>query len=248
MTASRRLVLAVSAVLVAAPAFAQNCPCPPAPTPGWHGSAGAGVALTSGNSDTQTYNLSLSLVYDPQKQYLVKIDGLYLKAKAQGEDTADKAGLGVRGERKLDGGFLFADARYERDRFKLLDYLISPNVGFGYKFVNQPRLVVSADAGVGLAFEKLETTGTSTSGALRAGQSLTWKISDNSTLIELTRALWKMNDFADAFYHFEAGLASSINQRLELKLGALVDVKNKPASPILEKTDKILLASIVFKF
>lgn len=76
---------------------------------------------------------------------------------------------------------------------------------------------------------------------------MTWQVSDTTRLMQSARALWKTSDLADAFYHLETGIASSINQRLELKLGLLVDVKNRPASPTLEKTDTALLASLVFK-
>jgi putative salt-induced outer membrane protein YdiY len=96
-----RRLLVLGASLAAAGAAAQDCPCPPTPTPGWHGSAGAGLAVTSGNSDTQSYNLNLLLVYDPQRRNLVKIDGLYLKSRAEGEDTAEKSAFGVRDEFKF---------------------------------------------------------------------------------------------------------------------------------------------------
>jgi putative salt-induced outer membrane protein len=248
MTAGMRLVLAASLALAsAASVCAQTCPCPPTLTPGWHGSAGAGLALTSGNSDTQSYNVSLALAWDPQKHDVVKVDGLYLKSRVDGEDTAEKAGLGVRGERKLGRAFLFAEGRLERDRFKDLQYLLSPTAGVGYRLVDRKDVVLSVDAGAGFAFEKLEAQDGTSSGALRAGQSLTWHLSDTARVTQLSRALWKTDDLDDAFYHLEAGIATSVNQRLELKLGVLVDVKNKPAVPGLEKTDRALLASLVFK-
>jgi putative salt-induced outer membrane protein len=247
MTTVPRLVLA-SILATAVHARAQNtCPCPPTQTPGWHGSAGAGLAMTSGNSDTQSYNLSLALTYDPQKDHVVKVDGLYLKSRADGVDTASKSAAGARGERKLGRAFLFAEGRYERDRFKELSYLLSPTAGAGYKIADGPRVALSVDAGAGFAFEKLTGRESTSSGAIRAGQSFTWHLSGNARLTESSRALWKTSDWDDAFYHLEAGLASSIHQRLELKLGVLVDVKNKPASPGLEKADKALLASLVFK-
>jgi putative salt-induced outer membrane protein YdiY len=229
-------------------AAAQTCPCPPKPTPGWHGNAGAGLALTSGNSDTQTYNLNALVVYDPQRRNVVKIDGLYLRSKAQGEDTADKAAFGVRDEYGLGRAFLFGEVRYQRDRFKLLDSLIAPTVGAGYKLIDDKRVALGVDAGLGLAIESLEGRERTTDGALHAGEGLSWAISDNSKLIQAATALWKIDDFADAFYHLEAGLASSINSRLELKVAGLVDVKNKPAAATIQKTDKALLASLVFKF
>jgi putative salt-induced outer membrane protein YdiY len=243
-----RLLAVHTFVLAAAPAVAQTCPCPPAPTPGWHGSAGLGLAITSGNSDTQNYSLDFLVTYDPQKRNLIKIDGLYLRAKSEGSDTANKAALGVRDEYSLGRGFLFGEGRYQRDRFKQLDYLITPIVGAGLKLVDRPRVKAAVDAGVGLAFEKLEARDVTTDGALRAGESIAWKISETASLTHLGSAIWKMDDFSDAFYHLDTALAASVSQRLELRLAGVIDVKNKPADPALDKTDKAVLASIAFKF
>ena len=248
----RRLRLLASTSLIALGASfvaAQDCPCPPKPTPGWHGNAGVGLALTSGNTDTQTYNLSALAVYDPLRRNVVKLDGLFLKSKAQGENTANKAAFGARDEYKLGGRtFLFGEVRYQRDEFKRLDSLITPMVGAGYKLVDGPKVSLGVDAGLGLAFESLEGQEGTTDGALHAGQAFAWQISTNSKLTQAATALWKINDFADAFYHLEAGIASSINSRLELKVAGLVDVKNKPADATIQKTDTALLASVVFKF
>ena len=243
-----RILAVHTFVLAAAPATPQTCPCPPAPTPGWHGGAGLGLALTSGNSDTRNLSLDFLVTYDPQKRNVVKIDGLYLRSKAEGSDTANKAALGLRDEYSFGRAFLFGEGRYQRDRFKLLDYLITPAVGAGYKLVDGPRVKAAVDAGLGLAFEKLEAQDATTDGAVRAGESFSWKISETATFTHLGNAIWKMDDFADAFYHLDAVLAASVSQRLELRLSGVIDVKNKPADPSLEKTDTSLLASIAFKF
>jgi putative salt-induced outer membrane protein len=250
MPSSLRLVAStILTGLAASFAAAQDCPCPPKPTPGWHGNAGVGLALTRGNTDTQTFNLSALAIYDPLRRNVIKFDGLFLKSKAEGVNTANKAAFGARDEYKFGSrAFFFGEVRYQRDEFKKLDSLIAPTVGAGYRLVDGKKVTLGVDAGIGLAFETLEGQEGTTDGALRAGQAFTWQISTNSKLTQAATALWKIDDFADAFYHLEAGLASSINSRLELKVAGLVDVKNKPADFTIEKTDTALLASIVFKF
>ncbi len=244
----RRLIPAAALSLAATAASAQTCPCPPAPTPGWHGSAGAGVALTAGNSETQTWNVNLLFVYDPLERNVVKIDGLYLKASAGDVDTADKSSLGVRDEYRLGRAFLYGDARYQRDRFKELSFLVTPTVGAGYKLVDEENAVLAVDAGLGVAIEKLEDRDATTSGALRAGESFAWRVSDTATVNQLANAVWKLDDFGDAFYHLEAGIVAAVSSRLDLKVAGILDVKNRPASPLLEKADEALLVSLVFKF
>jgi putative salt-induced outer membrane protein len=243
-----RILAVQTFVLAASPAAPQTCPCPPAPTPGWHGGAGLGLAITSGNSDTQNFSLDFLVTYDPQKRNVIKIDCLYLRAKSEGSDTVNKAALGMRDEYSLGRAFLFGEGRYQRDRFKQLDYLITPIVGAGLKLVDGARVKAAVDAGLGLAFEKLDERDGTTDGAVRAGESVTWKISDTATFSHLGSAIWKMDDFGDAFYHLDTGLAASINQRLELRLSGVIDVKSKPADPALDKMDKAVLASVAFKF
>jgi putative salt-induced outer membrane protein YdiY len=143
---------------------------------------------------------------------------------------------------------LFGELRHQRDRFKQLESLATPAVGAGVKLVDRERLNLGLDAGVGLAFEKLEGRPGTTDGALRAGQALTWKSSATSTLTQAASAIWKMDDLGDAFYHLELGLASAVSSRLDLKLAALLDAKSRPATPELEKTDEAFVASLVFRF
>jgi putative salt-induced outer membrane protein YdiY len=242
---------AIPLVLAAALANAQP-PAPaasPTPTPGWHGNLGAGLAATHGNRDTQSYSLSALVSYDPLRRDVLRFDALYLNAETDGSINVDKSALGARGERRFgDRAFVFAESRYQRDRFKALSYLISPALGAGLKLVTTDRLALSADTGVGLAFEKLHDRDATTSGALRSGETLAIKLSPSATFNQMAAALWKMSDFGDAFYHLEAGLTLSIVRRAELKLQALTDWKTRPARPGLEKRDDALMTAVVFKF
>jgi len=241
--------IALGAGLCAAPATAQDtCPCPPEPKPGWRGGLGAGLSLTSGNTDTRTHNLSLDATYDPKTVHVFRIDGFYLLSATDGVESADRAAAGLRYERKLDGrAFAFGETRFQRDRFKQLASLVTPSVGAGYKLVDRETLTVSADAGAGFAFEKLEDQDATTSGALRAGQTLAWKVSPSATVIQVAAAVWKTDELADAFYHLEVALTTSVARRLELKVSAISDIKNRPATPALQKRDDAFLAALVFK-
>ena len=60
--------------------------------------------------------------------------------------------------------------------------------------------------------------------------------------------LWKADDWDDAFYHFDAGIATTIASRAELKLSYLYDYKNKPSLTTVEKSDSALFAALLYKF
>jgi putative salt-induced outer membrane protein YdiY len=244
---------AVVVLPAGAAAHAQKklCPCPPPspPPPAWTGSLGGGLSLTGGNSDTSSYNLDFALTYDPKKKGLLKLDGSYLRTASHGEPTVDRTGLGARYEYTVAGGgrlFAFAEVRYQRDLFKDVDHLISPTAGAGYRLADRDDLKLSVDGGVGLAFEKLTGLDATTSGAVDVGESLSWKLSGNASLVNAARGLWKTDDFGDAYYHFDVGVLTSLAGHFDLKLTFADDYKTKPPADK-KKNDTTFLATIVFK-
>lgn len=235
--------------LGARPASAQGtCPCPPTPGPGWGGSAGAGLALNGGNSDTRSFNLSADLFYDPQKRNVFKLSGLYLSSDSNGARTVEKSALGLRDEIKLGTRwFAFAEVGYQRDRFRNLDRLLAPGAGIGYDLVKTDRVTLTTEAGLALAIEKLTDQPGTEKGALRAGQRLSWKVSPAVTMGQAFGALWKFQDFADAYYRLEGNVTAAVARRLQLRVAYIADLKNKPANQALKKRDNTFLTTLVFK-
>jgi putative salt-induced outer membrane protein YdiY len=224
-------------------------PEPEAPPPIWTGSLGAGLSLTSGNTDTSSYNLTFEAMRDPKKLWVFKTAGLYLRSEQDGEDTADKTVFHVREERLLSERlFAFGDIGYLRDRFKDIDYLVSPQVGVGWKAILPEPISLVFDAGVGAAFEKNPGRDSTSDAAFNVGEEFVWNFSERASLTQRVRGLWKFDDTEDAFYHGEIAVAASLTELLELKIAYLVDYDNLPSSPDLDKTDTALLAALVMKF
>ncbi len=219
------------------------------PKPGWHGSFGAGLSMSSGNSDATNYNVGFDLKYDPKTKNVLKFGGLYLRSDADGETTSDKLTAFARDEYSFtDRFFVYGEVAYLSDAIAQVDYIVSPNVGAGYKFVKTDAVTLEASAGFGGAFEKFEGQDATSSGAYRAGESFSWKISPTVAFTQKASGLWKSNDTGDAYYHFDVGFTTSISKILELKLAYLLDHKTRPAVPTLEKTDTAFIAAIVAKF
>lgn len=230
--------------LVACSLYAQDQPAKP-----WNSSFGAGLAITSGNSDTQNINLSFNTAYDPKTGRLFKADALYLLGEANEEKQVDKTTATGRYERALsDRAFWFGEVSYLRDPFKSITYLIAPIAGAGYHLIATDARKLSLDAGVGAALERNPQFGSDTSGAVKAGQSFDWTISEASKLTQRLNGLWKADDFDDALYHFDAGIATTMARRAELKVSYLYDYKNKPPLPGIEKGDSALFAALLLKF
>src|SRR5688572_4593535 len=205
-----RMLMIALAALTAWSLAAQQ---PPA-TKHWTTSAGAGLAITSGNSDTQSLNLSFATAYDPKTGRLFKADALYLRGSANGETQVDKATALGRYERTLSERlFWFGEISYLRDPFKAIDSLISPIAGVGYQVIKTESRIPAADGGVGASVAISPSRGSETSGAIKAGESFEWKHSPTSKITQRLNGLWKTHDFADALYHFDAGIATTTTSR-----------------------------------
>jgi putative salt-induced outer membrane protein YdiY len=244
------LAACLAGLLASVGAAAQDCPpCPPPPGPGWDVSFGGGLSLTGGNSDANSYNLNLNAAWVPEdKKRAFRAEALYLRADKDGEATVDRTTLLARYERTASGRlFLFVESGYQRDRFKQLDYLIAPLAGLGLSLVSTDKVTLSLDTALGAALEKLEGRDATSNLALKAGQRFEWKASPSATLFEKTAALWKTNDFGDAYYRFEAGLTATLGKRLDLKLSFADDYKTRPPDPTLEKNDTSFVVSLLFK-
>lgn len=219
------------------------------PKPGWHGSFGAGLSMNSGNSDAKSYNVGFDLKYDPKTRNVLKFGGLYLRSDANGETTGDKVTAVGRDEYSFsDRFFVYGEVGYLRDAIAEVDYLVSPTVGAGYKFIKTDTVALEASAGFGGAFEQYAGQDATSSGAYRVGENFGWKISPSVAFTQKASGLWKSNDTGDAYYHFEAGFTTSLAKILELKIAYLLDHKTRPAVATLEKTDTAFIAAVVAKF
>lgn len=231
--------------LFAVPLVAQDAP----PPKSWTSSAGAGLALTSGNSDTQNINIAFNTLWDPKTSRTFKVDALYLLGRNNGEKQVDKASAGARYEQLFGPrAFWFGEVQYLRDPFKEISYLVSPLAGAGIHVIDTGVRKLTFDAAAGAVMESNAGFGRDTSGALKAGQSFDWTLSPTSKLTQRLTGLWKVDDFGDALYHFDAGLATTVATRLELKVSYLYDYKNHPPSPDVEKGDSALFAALLVKF
>lgn len=234
-------------LLLALPLLAQEPPA--APVDPWSSSVGAGLAITSGNSDTTNINVSASTTWDPKTARLFKAEALYLLGETDGEKQVDKSTALARYEHLFqERAFWFGEVQYLRDPFKAINYLVSPLAGAGYHVIRTDTRKLTLDGAVGGVVEDNDLLGRDTSGALKAGESFEWSISPVSKVTQKLTGLWKADDFDDALYHFDAGLATTVASRLELKLSYVYDYRNVTPSPEIEKGDSALFAALLVKF
>jgi putative salt-induced outer membrane protein YdiY len=212
------------------------------------GHVAVGFNFTQGNSDTRSFNASLVLKYDPRTKDVVKADAFYILNSESGVSTVDRTSAHLRDERSLDPRwYAFGDGQFLKDHFKEIDYLLSPTVGIGARLVKTPTRELLAELGAGAIFEKDEPGVRTSSGALRAGESCDWKISDSASFTENAFALWKTSDFADAYYHLDVGIGAAINDHFEIKVALIDEYKRKPPDPTVKRNDVAGIVAIGYK-
>jgi putative salt-induced outer membrane protein YdiY len=238
----------VGAMLMAAAVLADEKAPDKPPEKVWASSLGAGLAITSGNTDTKNYNLSFTTKYDPKTKVIFKADALYLRGASDGVTNVDKATVDVRYEYNLsDRTFTFAEVNYLRDPFKDIDYFVAPLVGAGYRVIKSDTRNLTIDGAAGAEVDS-ESTGRTSSGAVKAGENFDWALTATSKLTQKLTGIWKTKDFGDALYHFDAGLTTAVAAKLELKLAYTYDYKTKPALVTVKKGDSALFAALLYKF
>lgn len=231
------------------PAYAQAPAAPAGPTPDWTGTAGAGLSVTSGNSDTTNYNLSLDLKHDPKTKNVIKFSALYLRGEEDDDLIVNRTSINARDEYSLTSRFfVFGQVEYLRDTFKLIDYLIAPTGGVGYKVIDTEPTKFAVDVGAGGVWEKNPGIDVRTSGALTAGEKLTHQLTATSTIKHGITGLWKTDDFSDSLYTFNVGLGTKITERVQLSIDLIDTYKNLPPTADTEKNDVALVTAITAKF
>ena len=248
----RRIVIGNLAMLVklllVASAFAQAPAAPPDPGT-WIGTAGAGLALTSGNSDTLNFNLAFDATRDPKTRNVMRWTGLYLRGEQNDALVANRLSLAFRDQYALTArAYTFGQIDYLRDTFKLIDYLVAPTGGVGYKVVDTASTKFSADGGIGALWEKNPDVDVRTSVALTAGERLEHALTTTSTIKHAIIGLWKADELSDGLYTFSIGLGTRISEQWQLSIDILDTFKNRPPTAETKKNDVAVVTAITAKF
>jgi putative salt-induced outer membrane protein YdiY len=245
------VVVFASALLLPSRVLAQQpCPCAtPVDQGTWIGTAGAGLSVTSGNSDTLNFNVSYDITRDPKTRNVVTSKGLFIRGQEDGTTVANRLSLGFRDQYRFnDGAFVFGQVDYLRDTFKLIDYLVAPTMGVGYKVIDTTPTKFAVDGGMGAVFEKNPDEEVSTNVALTAGERFERALSPTSSLHHSATALWRADELADGLYTISIGLGAKLSNPLQLSVDLLDTFKNRPPTEATKRNDVALVTAITTTF
>jgi putative salt-induced outer membrane protein len=212
----------------------------------WEFSLGLSYLATSGNTDTRTGGLDLSYKhkFDP---WGLEVAGSYLKAEADGIESANRTFLGVRGTRSLGEKWgLFVGASMLQDEFAGLDSRTLVDAGMTYKAVASEQHSLTFDFGAAWTSEDYVDGGSNEYVSGIAGLAYEWKISATAKLTERLVFMPSFEESDDWRTASDTALEAAISGSLAMKLGFQYLYDNVPVAGF-EKTDTKSTVSLVVK-
>ncbi|QQX81088.1 DUF481 domain-containing protein [Shewanella sp. KX20019] len=195
------------------------------------GEAELGATLTTGNTDTSSIKGRLNLMQELgnwENQYL--FEGLY--KEDTGDVTAKRYYAGIQGDYKFDEkNYMFITANYEVDPFTGYDFKSVVSAGYGHKFIDTGKVLLSAEFGPGYIYKSLDEE----QAALRGYDSedsvvghgvmnFAYEISDSSKFTQMFVA-----DYGNSLEgRSETAITANIVGALAMKFAVIVRYNNEP--------------------
>lgn len=246
LTVGLLFALIPSSFAVAQESDTQPPPPPPPPAvKAWAGSGTIGLALTSGNSDALTGQLGFDLTHDRKTGNVMKLKGLHLRGEQDGSPTLNRTTMEFRDQHTFSPrAFGFGQVGYLHDTFKLIDYLVAPTVGVGWKAIDTERTKFNVDTGAGIVWEKNRDGDARSNGAVSATQRIEHNLTTTATFRQSTTALWKLSNLADGLYTFSAAIGTRISERLSLSVELVDTFKNRPPTEATKRNDVSIVTAL----
>lgn len=216
----------------------------------WNTTLSVGGSLTRGNSDTLVANGRLAtekLVGDDL--FNASLEGAYGEAEETREDgskhdetNVDNSKLSLGYKHRFDGFFAFADAFLLTDDIAEIDYRGMPSVGLGTFLVDNETFRLTAKAGVGYLWEKVD--GVKDDYATYVfGERGVYTVSETSSIWEEATYIGSWEDSDDYLVTAEVGADAAMSTNLKLGVVLKYTYDNTPASGC-ERDDLALVVQV----
>ena len=250
MNIQRIAFLTLAALIVCATAHAQDPqtakPDPP-PPPRFEGASELSLVSTGGNSETQSLGLGSSLIWRPDP-WTTHANLSFVRSEASGVETARALTAWLRQGRlltpKLD---VFGRVEYLANEFAGIDSRATVEGGLGYKFLDTPRHLVRADAGLGYAHESRLVGEDLSTALLNLAGMYRWRFNDTAAIENASLFSSSFDDGDDWRFRNAFAVTATMTRVLSLKVAHELKFVNAPVEGF-EKTDRLLSAAIVVKY
>ena len=234
-----KTTLALAALSLAVTGYGQS-------TNRWETSAALGLTLTKGNSDTLMFTADALTSRKYAHDELSFGVGLSYGEQSDIKNNETAKAFGQWNHLFTDRfyGYVRADALH--DDIADVDYRVTLSPGVGYYFIKNEKMLLSAEAGPGVVFEKQGGV-EKTYFIGRVAEKFEYKFSDKAKVWQMAEFLPQLDDFDNYIINAEVGVEASITARTALR-AVLQDTYDNEPAPGRKKNDLKLVTSVVVKF
>ena len=217
----------------------------------WSGAADAGLSATRGNADTLVVSLGSQAARTTQKDKLsLHAASLFARNSTSGVSvtTAEAVRGGARYDRDVsDRLFGFALTDLERDKFQQLDLRLVFGGGLGHHARRTERTRLDLFGGASYNREKFSTGLTRNSVEALAGEELSYKLSDATTLAQRGVLYPNLSEFGEYRVAFDLTGVTRLTRRLGLQATVSDRFQSNPL-PGIKKNDLLFTTGIRMTF
>ncbi len=215
--------------------------------PRWETTAALGFTLTQGNSDTVLVNANLlGLKKWELNELSAKLNGSY------GQVEGDKNNEVLHGSAQYNrllgdsNSYFYGKADALHDAIADVEYRFAASLGYGYYFIHNDKINLSAEIGPGYIVEKLGA-GNNHYFTLRIGERFEYKINERARLWQSAEWLPQTADFANYLLVAEIGVESELTTKMRLHVSLQDSYDNRPA-PGRKANDLRIITGFSYKF
>jgi putative salt-induced outer membrane protein YdiY len=195
------------------------------PPVAWTGSIRAGGLLTRGNSDTDNLNIGADAIRRTDDDRTSVAAGYFFgreKVSGQPKETTTNNWFA---QGKYDYFFApkwyaYGLMRVEQDEIADLNLRLTPGVGVGYQWIEEPDFKLSTEGGLTWVYENYSNDGTNEHIAARLAYHVEKKINNRVALFHNLEYLPSVEDLNDFNINADAGMRVSLTQRMFSELKA----------------------------
>ncbi len=235
-----RLTALAGAFLCAVSAHAQDA----ANKGPWEGKVSLGYLATTGNAEATSVNAASEVSYTKGK-WKHTADATALGSQDDIDTTAEAYQFGWKTDYSLsEFNYVFADLRWQKDKFSGYDQQTSESLGYGRRLINGKNHILNAEIGVGAKQATLRN-GVDQDETIALGViDYTWTLSETASFGQDVRI-----EAGDENTYIES--VSSLTARVFGNMGLVVSytVRNNSDVPLgTEKTDTFTAISLEYSF
>jgi putative salt-induced outer membrane protein YdiY len=186
----------------------------------WTGNIVAGGLLTRGNSHTTSLNLSAAATRRGEDDRISATAGYTFASQRDPDTGADSTSAdawfaaGKYDRFFTDEFYAYGLARADHDRIADLNLRLSPGVGVGYQWFEQPEFNFLTEAGISLMYEDYDPGPTDTHPAARLAYHVDRKFNERVTVFHNLAFLPSLEDISDFNVNADAGVRASLTKTM----------------------------------